>query len=136
MDANKRLTAPEILALRSVRVERVDLPDAGGHLFVRKLQTAEMDAWNLSNMEFGGRGGRKMTPRLEGSTARFVALVACDEAGARLFHDQQAAELGRVHADVLERIADAGRKFNGMDRDEEDRLGNSSPTRNGASATG
>jgi tartrate dehydratase beta subunit/fumarate hydratase class I family protein len=132
---SKPLTAAELLALRTRRVERVEIPEAGGHIYVRRLSVDEMDAFNAANVEVTVRRGQSQPRIAEHRTARFVALVACDEQGKRLFSEAEAAQLGQVDAAVMELIVDAGMRFNRLDEPAEDRLGNSSATRNGASAT-
>jgi hypothetical protein len=114
---DRELTAQDILTTEDTYgPKRVAVPEWGGHVYVRRLGGDEKDNWiiSLAKQEPGDphAGYRSVS-------ARFVALVACDSHGNRLFRDpEQVAALGRKFSGALERVADAARHHNLMDRED------------------
>lgn len=118
---DRELTAADILTAEDTYgPKKVQVPEWGGHVYVRRLEGTEKDNWiiGLAKQEPGDRhaGYRNVT-------ARFVALVACDSHGNRLFRDaDQVAALGRKFSGAMERVSDAARHHNLMDREDLENL--------------
>lgn len=92
-----------ILANQSVRTEPLEIPEWNCTVYLRILSGTERDTYETS-----------ISRGTENLRARFSVLVLADEAGRRLFRDEDAAELGKKDATVLDRIFDEGYRFNKM----------------------
>lgn len=108
------LTKADLFNNRPMPVKLVDVPDLGGHVYVRTLTAAEKDAYEASQVKVGKDGD--LEPQLANASGNLAALVICDEQGRRLFEDDDAGELGRLPAPVLAPIVAEARKINGMNR--------------------
>ncbi len=103
----------QLLEMSDARVEKVILP-GGGEAFVRTLTAVELDEWERSltlPVRFKDKGIRRTTNVM----SRYVAMVCCDESGKRTFSDGDAPAIGRMRADVVKAIFDAGQALNNAD---------------------
>jgi hypothetical protein len=112
------LTREEILAAQDLRRELVPVPewgtDAKGEpaaVYVRTITGADRDRYQLS-----------LRPDAEGDPidldnfrARFLCFCICDEAGRRLFADDEGELIGGKSADALARLWVAANRLNGTD---------------------
>ncbi len=101
------LTAEQILKSSDLgETEKVDVPEWGGHVYVRVMTGAERDRWEMT--------ATKLVQQADGVNIRalFCSVVMCDENGNRLFNDSQASELGGKSAIALTRVFDKARKLN------------------------
>jgi hypothetical protein len=106
---NKSLTADAIRQIEDRPIEKVSTPEWGGHVFVRTLSGLEASQ-------------TKTFHESENTLALYVAMLACDDKGERLFTVEDADWLGEKDSDVLLRICDAGRIFNSMDAESAETL--------------
>lgn len=112
----KVLDRGAIFAADDLPVERVEVPEWGGAVYVRTMtgtEVDEFDAW------LSGRGkARHERPSDRAARGRLAALVLCDERGRRLFSDDDAAMLGDKSGRALDRVCLAGRKLSGMNAED------------------
>lgn len=101
------LTAQEVLDVRDVKIERVDVPEWGGHIFVRSLRGDQLDAYDASFIDV--KTGER---NLANMRARLVVLAACDSDGTRIFADAQVDAVGAKNAKALDRVHDAAERLN------------------------
>jgi hypothetical protein len=92
---NKSLTRDAIQQVKDRPIEKVDVPEWNGLVYVRTLSGLEANQ-------------TKTFHESPNTLALYVAMVACDEQGDRLFSIEDADC-------VLLRICEAGRVFNSMD---------------------
>ena len=112
-----------LAAVKKLPIERVDLPELSGHVFVRGMSGVERDAWERSLVV--GRGKRQ-TYNLDNVRARLSVRCLCDEQGARTMGDDDADALGGLRVDSLNKIFEVAQRLSGVsDQDVED-LGKSS----------
>lgn len=112
------LTRDQILGASDLPVEVVSVPEWGGDVGVRVMTGAERDRFEQSMAAAKGR-------TLDNVRAGLVAVVACDEAGNRLFEPQDVAALGGKSAAALDRVFTAALKLNRFsDADVADLAGN------------
>jgi hypothetical protein len=93
--------------------EEVPTPEwgHGESVFVRALTALERDQWEVGNYDIRGRDTQvKMT----NARARLAVLCVVDQAGERVFKDEDSAMLGRGHSAPLDRIYEACRRLSGM----------------------
>jgi hypothetical protein len=86
-------------------VIEVDVPQ-WGKTFIRKISAAERVAIDYLRMENDGR-----PPNIE---ARVAVMFVADEAGNRIFKDEDAKELGAepAHVEAIVAVVNAGLEFN------------------------
>ena len=100
-----------ILSADDSKREKVAVPEWGGDLYVATMSGAARDAWEQSLVI---RKNGKTEPNLENMRARLVVACLVDEAGNRIFKDEDAAALGKKSSKVLERLAKVAQKLNGI----------------------
>ncbi len=100
------LTKDEIGRRDDMKLEKVDVPEWGGEVYIRTIMGNERDMLDASyrDNKVGYRG-------------LFAATVLCDEKGVRLFSDIERMQLGSKNARALDRILEAGMRLNGMTED-------------------
>jgi hypothetical protein len=123
------LNRDAILAAVDITVEKVDVPEWGGVVYVKALSGTDRERYLDSIHVTKGRG--KHATRevvLQQASAKLAVLAICDEQGTRLFTDADVEALGKKSAKALQRVVDAAAKLNGLSDDEEAALGNGSGT--------
>jgi len=101
------LSAKDILDAGDTKErQRVEVPEWGGHVYVKIMTGAERDRWELSATE------QLKTPTTANIRATLCLFTICDNKGERLFGDDQLGELGQKSAIALERVFQAARKIN------------------------
>ena len=120
--------AEKILAAQDIEREAVECPEWGCTVHIRAATGKERDEWEGSLSTDAARPkDRKL--KYAGARARLVVKVAEDEAGARIFSDDQADALSGKSGRVLDRLFDAAARLAGITEDESEK---NSPTRNGS----
>lgn len=132
------LTAEAILAADDLQPEAVHVPEWGGPVYVRAMNAAERDEWDLylsARREAKAAGETDYIYR--NARARLVVLCACDAEGNRLFGDDQAEALGRKSGRALERVFDTAWRKNGLGAEHVEAMqGNSETTQGDGSSSG
>lgn len=113
------LTREAILAAEDKKRERIAVPEWGGDVFVATMTGAARDAWEQSLII---RKGNRTEPNMANMRARLVAATVVDDAGQRLFTDDDVAELGKRSAIALERVCKVAQRLNGIGDDDLEEL--------------
>lgn len=117
------LSREDILAADDLTTEEVDVPEWGGSVLVKSLSGVERDAYEDSLRYFVDG---KVIPNSENARAKLVARTVVDEAGNRIFGDEDVNALGLHSALVLNRVWEKAAQMSGLtDEDVEDAKGNS-----------
>lgn len=119
------LSKAAILSAKDVRVEKFEVKEWGGDVFIRTLSGTERDAFEESFLEDRKRSIRE----------RFLVLTLCDEGGNRLFTDEEIAELGKKNSTVLNRIFDKAWAINAFRSEDVDAMGKDSSSDQSGSST-
>lgn len=94
-----------ILSINDLKPEKLEVPEWGGYVYIRKLTGRER-----GEIESYSRNGKDLSD--------FRALLAvrcvCDENGKRLFTDADQAAIGQKSAEALDRILLAVTKANAL----------------------
>lgn len=114
MEPVKPLSKDDILGCEDMPRQKVDVPEWGGHVYVRTMTGDERDAYEEWVSRQTGEGGVGVV----GVRGRVVALCVVDNAGNRIFSDADAEKLGKKSSAALQRIFDAIVKLNFMKPDE------------------
>ena len=105
-----------IFAATDLDIVKVDVPEWGGEVGIRGLTARERDLFEAS---IGS------SVNLDNLRARLVVLTLCDDEGERLLEDEDATDLGKKSAQVVDRLFEVARQLSGMtDRDVQDLEGN------------
>ena len=105
------LSKTAILAAQDLQTEDVEVPEWGGAVRVRSFTGRERDAFEASMVRGDGRD-RKVD--LTNMRARLVGLTVIDEAGQRLFTDDEVDLLGAKSGAALDRVFAVAQKLNGL----------------------
>ena len=111
------LDRKSILAADDVRKEKTAVPEWGGDVFLRVLTGTDRDRFEESYSE----------QKMKAFRIRFLLLALCDEAGKRLFGDDEGEILGNKSSVVINRLFEAGWKLNAFTQEAVDDLGEDSP---------
>lgn len=99
------LTKADIDKAADVKLQKLSVPEWGGHVWIKALTGAEAES----------------LPDDGSATQMLVAgLSLCDEHGVRLYSDKEFADLGPRNAVVLRRIVDAASELNGFSKKSRD----------------
>jgi hypothetical protein len=121
--ADVLLSRDDILNTDDLHLERVDVPEWNGVLYVRVMTAGERD-----HFEAEVSGGTKKKQNMVNLRARLVCLVACDEKGEKLFQPADAAALGAKSAAAVDRVFSVAARLNGFtNQDIDDLEGESAP---------
>jgi hypothetical protein len=93
----KYLSRSEILSADDIKTREVPCPEWGGVVLVRGMSAAERDSVELS---VSGKGG----PNLQNIRAKIAARCIVDEAGQRIFSDEEIEALGKKAAAPIDRV--------------------------------
>lgn len=121
--ATVSLTKDAIKAMKDVKIERVDVPEWGGFVFVKTMTGPERDRWELANV--AGKGKLKKFS-FENVRAITAAHTICDKDGKLLFTPEEVVILEQRSGVALNRVWEKASKLNGLTSEEIDELvGNS-----------
>ena len=127
------LTKSAILAANDLKTQDVDVPEWGGAVRVRAFSGRERDAFEASLVRGDGKD-RKVD--LTNMRARLVALSVVDEAGQRVFTDEEVDLLGAKSGAALDRVFAVAQGLNGLSgADVEALVKNSSAAPSGGSTS-
>lgn len=102
------LTRDQILAAQDMSIERIDVEAWGGTVCVRMLSGRERDRFEQWVSSGAGQ------PR-DNIRARLASLTICDDAGQRVFTDDDVLALGDKSSAALDIVCAAAMRINGLD---------------------
>ena len=119
------LTRDQILGVKDIKTETVEVPEWGGSVLVRSLGAVELDELEQMNQEAQGKDERV---NLRGVRARLAMLSVVDESGRRVFTQADIEALNRKSGRAVNRIVTKAQELSGVtDKDVKDMAGNSEP---------
>lgn len=104
------LTREQILNMKDLPIEEVQVPEWGDSVFVRGMTGAERDAFELSLVD-QKQGGKV---NLENIRTKLCARVICDKEGNRIFSDKDIQALAGKSGAALSRVFDVAMRLSGM----------------------
>jgi hypothetical protein len=113
------LKKTDILKASDIKTEVVPCPEWGGDVMVYGLNGMERDGFEASVVEMRGK---ETSVDMANIRAKLCALAIRDEDGARLFDDDEAIDLGKKSADVLDRIFTVAQRLSGLTKEDVDKL--------------
>lgn len=108
-----------ILKAKDIQIEKLEISEWGGSVFIKSLSGKERDKIEQSTMQGGSASN------FSDFRAKFAAAVVCDQDGKRIFSDGDYRLLTDKSAYALQQILDAGMSLSHMsDDDVEELVGN------------
>lgn len=107
------------------KIEKVEVPEWGGEVCIKTLSGTERDLFEDGYAE----------QKMKNFRSRFLVLTLCDEAGERLYEDNEAEELGSKSSVVINRLFEKAWGLNAFRSEDIDALGNGSPSAPSESST-
>ena len=107
------LTAETILGTDDIVIERLEIPEWKGHIFIKSMTGNQRDEWETHIVRSRDAAHRAVLLR-----GRLACISACHEDGKPLFTMAQITEVGKKNARALNRIFDASTKLNGLTKEE------------------
>ena len=122
------LTRDMILKAEDAKLERVEVPEWGGAVYVRTMTAADRDVWELQTGEHRqamvDEHGEDAPAHvlMQNLRARYVVFCACDASGAPLFTADDVEALGAKASGPVSRIFQVAKDLNGLGDDDVDEL--------------
>jgi len=110
------LNKNSILAAEDAKLEKVHVPEWKGDVYLRVISGTDRDHFEDSYADQKMRAFR----------IRFLLLTLCDEAGERLFKDDEGDLLGKKSSVVINRLFEEAWKLNAFTQEAVDDLGEDS----------
>jgi hypothetical protein len=109
------LNKAAILEVKDISIEKVEVPEWGGYVYVKGLTGSERDQFEASLVT--GRG-KESTVNMANIRAKLISLTICDEAGVRLFAEADAPAIGKKSAAALQRIFEVAQRLSRIGNDD------------------
>lgn len=116
MGLTKSSILAAINAAADIKVEKLNVPEWKTDVYLKVLSGTERDAFEAAYSD----------QKMNNFRVRFLVLTLCDEAGERLFDDEQVTLLGKRSALVINRLFEASWKLNMLSQEAVDEAGESS----------
>lgn len=113
------LSKEQILAANDTTFETVEVPEWGGSVKVKSMTGIERDKFEESVFE---QKGKDTKMNLKNFRAKLCALTMVDEAGNRLFGEDEIPALGKKSAKALDRVFTIAQSLNGIGQKEVEEL--------------
>ena len=110
------LSKSAILSAGDVKLDKVNVPEWGGDVFVKTITGLDRDRFEDGYSE----------QKMKNFRSRFLVLTLCDEKGERLFTDSEVDELGKKSSLVINRLFEKSWSLNAFTNEAIDDLGNDS----------
>lgn len=110
------LSKAKILAANDNKLDKTNVPEWGGEVYLKVLSGTDRDAFEEGYSE----------QKMKNFRSRFLVLTLCDEKGERLFTEAEVDELGKKSAVVLARLFDKAWALNAFRNEDVEELGNDS----------
>lgn len=112
------LSKARILAANDTKLEKVPVPEWGDDVYIKTLSGTERDIFEEAYS----------SEKMKNFRARFLVLTLCDEAGQRLFSDDEIDQLGKKSAFVINRLFEKAWSLNAFRDADVEALGKDSPS--------
>jgi len=109
-----------MLAATALPRETVAVPELGGDVIVQGMSGTARDTFEGSMFK---QRGKTRELNMQNIRAKLVALCVVDEAGARVFRDEDVPALGLIRADILDRLFSVAQRLSGLREQDIDELG-------------
>jgi len=130
---SKLLSREQILEAQDIKAERLEVPEWGGEVMVRSMTGSERDQFEQTILT---KRGRDYDVNMRNLRAKLAAWTVVDEAGARIFSEEDVLALSEKSAGALQRIFNVASRLSGISPEDVEELAkNSGSAPNGASGS-
>lgn len=112
---SKTLSKQDILQTNDAVIEKLEIPEWGGCVFVRSITAAERGQIEASAARFKETKGKDES-FARTFTLKFAALALCDEKGVRLFNVDEVEQLAKKNAKPISMISEVAQRLSGFDK--------------------
>ena len=117
------LSRDALLGATTLPTETIEIPELGGSVTVTGMSAADRDAFEASLVLKHGK-----QPKMQSKNVRARLLVrTVIQDGKRMFADEDVPLVGRIRADIVDRLFDAAMRLSGMSDADVEELGKASP---------
>lgn len=109
----KGLTAKEILAASDIEIERVEIPEWKGFIYVKGMTGAERDQYEADMVTAKGPDEKRVID-MSDLRAKLGSMAICDEDGNRLFTEKDVRALTKKSAAALQRVFKVAQRLSGL----------------------
>lgn len=113
LKSKKSLTAKEILAISDIQIEKVNVPEWGGDVYVKGMTGSERDQYEAA-MVTSKKPGEARVIDMSDLRAKLCSMTVCDEKGNRLFTEKDVRKLTKKSAAALQRIFKVAQRLSGI----------------------
>ena len=113
------LNRDEILQVKDIEIEEVEVPAWGGSVFVKGMTGTERDAFEASIVQ---QRGKNASVNMANIRAKLASQTICDKDGLRLFTDADIKALGKKSATALQVVFDVAQRLSGISGDDVEEL--------------
>ena len=113
------LTREQILEAKDIQIEKINIPEWGGDIYVKGLSGTANDEFQESIIEIKD-GKRKVL--FKNMRAKLCALTICDEHGNLLFTENDVEALGKKCSYALSIAFEAAQRLSGLTKNDIDNL--------------
>jgi hypothetical protein len=113
------LTRDAILQAEDAKIASVDVPEWGGHVFLRVMSGTERDDFEAETYV---TRGRSVELNRHNFRARLLVRCICDDKGEPIFTRKDIDALGKKSAKALDRAFSVAQKLNGLSADDVEEL--------------
>lgn len=115
----KTLKHDDIVSVKDIVLEEVEVPEWGGNVYVKGLTGAERDKFEASLVL---ERGKSRTMNLANIRAKLCVLTICDEKRERLFKSEEVQMLSQKSAAALQRVFIVARKLSKIENEDVEEL--------------
>lgn len=113
------LTKDAILKASDSKIQKLDVPEWGGHIFLKNMTGSERDQFEAETYV---TKGKNVEFNRENFRARLLVRCICDEQGEPMFTKKDIDALGKKSAKALDRCFAAAQKLNGLSAEDVEEL--------------
>jgi hypothetical protein len=131
-ETSKELSLEDIAQAEDLVIERVDVPEWGGHVYVRNMPGTIRDKYLKSIRRIVTKGKtQRVEVELDDAGAKLLTYTLCDKHGNLKANAGHVTMLAGKSAVALQRCIDAAGRINGLNDESEEDAKNSSPAQTG-----
>lgn len=119
MSEVKFLSRDDILQVKDIKTEVVQVPEWGGAVKVKGLNGTQRNEYEQSLIDMNGKNVKM---NMKNAVAKLVALTVVGEDGKRLFEQADVEALGQKSGAALNRIYEVAMRLSGLSDADMDEL--------------
>ena len=113
------LSKDQILSATDAKIEKLEVPEWGGHVFIRTMSGAERDDFESETYIMKGKN---VEVNRHNMRARLLVRALCDDSGKAIFTLKDVEALGRKSAKALDRCFSVAQRINGLGAEDVEEL--------------